>query len=42
MAERLAREVEEWPGVRVERCQHFDLEQSIRAHMERGHGPYYL
>lgn len=42
MAERLAREVGGWHGLRVERCKHYDLEESIRSHEERGHGPYYL
>ncbi|MCJ1424117.1 hypothetical protein MMC29_002004 [Sticta canariensis] len=40
MAERLAQEVGRWHGVRVKTCKHYDLEESIRSHEERGHGPY--
>lgn len=42
MAERLAKEVSRWHGVRVENCKHLDLEDSIRSHERRGHGPYYF
>lgn len=42
MAERLAREVGRWHGVSVERCRHLDLEDSVRSHERRCHGPYHL
>lgn len=41
MAERLANEVGGWHGVRVGRCKHIDLKDSIRSCERKGYGPYF-